>query len=1307
MLRRLFQWLKKLFQQHPFSSQKAGSINAVRGYGLANNAPPELTNADLELLFTQLLEGVQQARGRQWALKYLERMEHRIPDERWIDWLLSFGERLLNSPAPNHQLAARLIQLGELGIGRIGDLAYDIGLSLLKRNSATEYEEIEEPDRHQHRAMDSSRPENNHLNSPGQELIRNLGDRLWDYDDDETEILPIPEMNTVEETWTGNFGEVVWEYQAEDTVEIPRHPTLLDPGDDDEIANLFDLFSEPDAPENEPTTPITNLNPAKPESRQTPQPEVTKQNPPRQESRQTPPPEVTKQNPPRQESRQTPPPEVAKQNPPTPEPSHTQARDNNSLTPPPETPSQPPSETGTWDTSLNKLEPSVAQAFDELLVRLDQSTSLVQELASELAIQRQNSQIIPQPKIDRAQAWFYQGLQQARTGDLAGAIASYNAAIEIKPDAYEYWFNRALTLFHLENFTEAIASYDCAIELKPDFHKAWYNRGGILGELGDFAAAVTSFEQVIALKPDFPEAWSSRGLALMKLGQLWEAIASYDQALVLQPLDPENWYYRGIALGVSEQYQEAIASYDKALEIEPNYYEVWIDRGVVLFNLGQWSEAIASWDKALSIHADFYLAWYNRGVALDNLGRREEAIDSYRKAIAIKPDFHVAWYNQAVALFYLEKYTEAIASYDSALQIKADYWEAWIGRGTAAGHINNPDALSGLFTNITAKNSALKQSGYEGKLASYEAGLKYVRPDTHPEGWGRLHLAMANSHYDQGKKHSPTRSHWQKAVAEYNQALLTLTSEDFPQLHLEVLQYLTKTLVGLGQTAQAQEFLQYGSELLQQLVSDPTRPDDSKKQLALKFAGLRQLIVDLAVDYGDLIEAWEIAEQGKNACLNWQLAGWQNQIDVLSYPQVQQLLNPQTAIIYWHISPAALHTFVLKDQAPSPILIFTPMQDTGVFSLGKTPMRLHEVPLPEAVRRFLAFESWLEDWNQQYQEYCSHTADKQNQSNHSWRMDMGQRLLALQDILNISSIIQELEGISHLILIPHRDLQKLPLHVLFENPAISPELLNIQANFTISYLPSVYTGLTGKSANIGDRNTQLFLSVENPHTADYPPLKFAKLQAEIVSQMFPNSHRIQGGQANKNTVQNALEDEYNIFHFTGSIIHNASEPKKSELALTDTDKLTLEEIYQQSLVSYNLVNLSACETITNHNYSINSEYVSLVHGFLSSGASQVISTLWTVESIANDLAIVEFYRRLQPNKSAATTLAEVTAWLRELTARELTQWYEDLLNNLHPEDLRIRTHVATQMYRSSKLPPEQKLYSHPYYWAAFTITGRS
>ncbi|MBW4562510.1 MAG: tetratricopeptide repeat protein [Mojavia pulchra JT2-VF2] len=1290
MLRRLIQRLQKLVQR-PDENQQNGSLNAANGYRVVGS-PPELTNGDLELLFTQLLEGVHQARGKQWALKYLQRMENRINEDRWIDWLLSFGEKLFNSPAPNQHLASQMIQLGELGIGRIGELAYDIGIRLLTRNSATYYEEIEEQDHPvEFDEFETTTPEESLLNTPGQELMRKLGERLWEYEEEETQTtIPLPEMASVEEAWTGNIEEVLWEYQGEDA-ENTTSPTLPITSQEDAIAKLLDLFSESVAEQAEETTIPDDTLASITEETEAEEDEIDKLF------------EIFSE--PEEETETTALDNILT---PSPEDALLTSFIEENIQIPPTQEEERPLEEQKWDKSLAKLEPKVADAFDELLVRLDQSTNLVQELASELAIRKKNSQLVTEPKIDRAQAWFYQGLQQAKTGDLLGAIASYDQAIELKPNFYEYWFNRGLTLFHLEHFVEAVASYDKAIELKPDFYKAWYNKGGTLGELGEFDQAIASFEHVIEIKPDFADAWSSRGLALLKLGRLWEAISSYDQALLLQPEDQENWYYRGIALAVGEQHEDAIASYDQALEIQPDYHEVWIDRGVVLFNLKRWSEAITSWDKALSIQADFYLAWYNRGVALDNLGRREEAITSYRKAIAIKPDFHLAWYNQAIALFHLGRFAEAIASYDSALQIKLDYWEAWIGRGTAAGSLIHPETLLSLFTGITSTNQALKQGGYEGKLASYEEGLKYVRPDTHPEGWGRLHLAIANTYYEQGKNNSTPRSHWQKAVDEYNQALLTLTSEDFPQLHLEVLQSLIKTLVGLGETEQAQELQQYGSDLLQQLLSESTRPDDSKRQLALKFAGFGQLAVDLAVNYGDLVEAWEIAEQGKNACLNWLLLGWEEQTYAPNYSAIQQLLNPKTAIIYWHISPTSLQTFILKDEAPSPILLFTPIQDEGAIHLGEAPIGSHELRLPEAVRRLMAFEDWLQEWNQQYQEYSSQSQDKQHQSNHSWYMDMEARLLQLKNILNISTIVQELEGITQLILMPHRDLHRLPLHALFHLCSPIPEdWPTVEANCTITYLPSIQIGLTAKAEPAWHKQNQFLLSVEHPNTTGYPPLKFAKLQSEIVSQMFANCQRIQGEQANKNNVLNALTDDYNVFHFTGHIINNFSEPKKSELALTDNDKLTLEEICQQTLVSYNLVTLSACETTTISNPIITNEYVNLAYAFLSGGVPLVINTLWTVESFANDLVIIEFYRRLQPDKSAATTLTEVTTWLKEITAIELTKWYENLLNNLHYDDLKVRTHIATQMYRTSKITPEQKLFSHPYYWAAFTITGKS
>ncbi|QLE55188.1 tetratricopeptide repeat protein [Nostoc sp. TCL26-01] len=1262
MLTRLLHWLKT-FDKHPVDYQQAGSFKGVKEE--VAEEPPALTNGDLELLFTQLLAGVHQGRGQQWAIKYLQRMEDRIGLDRWIDWLLVFGEKLLLSPAPNHQLATQMVQLGELGIGKVGELSYDIGIQLLNR----EFEDLYEVDEESETSITEEETSATFSDSPGQELIRSLGELLWE--SQEPEVIPTtiesiaPNTDdTLEENTIKSLQELNWGYQPEFVV-TATDDAVIENLQELSWGYLEDFVATADA---SPTENLQELSWESPEELTTPTPALLM---PAQEDVISNLSELVLEH-----------------------------RGQNSVS------SAIVSVPGNWDQSLVNIDPHVAYTLDELLVRLDQSANLVQQLAANLVVQANQVPVITTEKSTafiQAQALFYQGLQQAKSGNLSGAIALYEQAIQLHPNSYEYWFNRGLTLFHLERFSEAIASYDQAIELKPDYYKAWYNRGGTLGQLGLFDEAIASFKQAIAIQSDMPEAWSSKAWAELKLGHIAEAIASYEQALNLQPEDQENWYYRGIALGIDEQYEQAIASYDKALEIQPDFHEVWIDRGVVLFNLKQWSNAIASWDQALSIQPDFYLAWYNRGIALDNLGHREEAIASYKQAIAIKPDFHLAWYNQAVALFYLERYLEAIVGYDNVLQIKPDYWEAWIGRGTAIGSLDHPETPLNLITTVATNNPDLQQAGYEGKLASYQEGLKHIRPDTHPEGWGRLHLAIGNTYYEQGKQNSTSRNYWRKAVSEYNQALLTLTSTDFSQLHIEVLQSLVKALLGLGQTTQAQELHQRGCNLLQQLLSEANRSEESKKQLALKFAGLGQLAVDIAVEYGDLVEAWEIAEQGKNSCLTWLLLEWNTDIPSLNYRSVQKLLNPHTAIIYWHLSPVALHTFIIKDQAPSPILVFTPIQDLG--TNNATP--LQDLPLPEATRRLIAFENWLENWQQTYQEYRSQIQDQQSKSHHPWRVQMESQLLHLKNILEIETIQQELEGITQLILVPHRDLFRLPLHVLWQNSAFAPASTpNIETNFHITYLPSIQVGLSTRNVDSWQLANQTLLSVEYPDNIAYPTFRFANLEATIISQMFSHTQRIQGKDADHNNVKDALFSNHDIFHFTGQVINHLTEPKASALILANEDRLTLPEISQGRLDSYNLVTLSACESVTNSQPTITPEYVDLVSGLLINSVPYVVSTLWTVESSASASVMIEFYRRLQLVSSPTIALAEATTWLKELTAVELTKWYEDLLTNLNPEELKLKAYLATHLYRISKMPADKQPYSHPYYWAAFIITGK-
>ncbi len=1219
MLKWLVRWLKR-FVKSSYRKQNVFTKTVVKDRVVKQ--PPELTNADLEYLFTQLLEGVHQGRSRQWAIKYLQRMEHRVSTDRWITWLLDFGEKLLTSPAVNNQLAEKMVQLGELGIGTIGDLSYDLGIRLLTRNLGEGYWQTETE-------LATPTAISISVTPPNPQLTQDLPQAT---SKSTINTSPSPATTNDHLWWEQEDGNVVYATST--------------------------------------TTGLQEEDRAK--------------------------------------------------------------------------------ETRTASVKI-PLEESRIYASSDLLAGWEQSHDFAQQLV-ELEV-----------ATFQAETYFYQGLQQAKIGNLSEALAYYDKALQLQPDVCEYWFNRGLTLFYLGNFAEAIASFDKVVELKPDFYKGWYHKGAALSELGRFNEAFACFSTALELKTDYQQAWFGQGFVQLKLGYPQQAIACFEQALQLEPQDFQSWYLRGVALAETELNYDAIASYDKAIELnpdfdlawyrrglalanigfredaianyhqatkinpechqawyslgnemeklgrweealaayeqvtqlDPNFHDAWVDRGVVLAHLGYWEDAIACWDRAIAINNHFYLTWFNRGVAFDRLERREEAIRCYFQAIEIKPDFYFAWYNLGVAQFHLGRFEEAIASYDRALMLQPDYWEAWLGRGNAAGSAVNFEAIlqPSAHNSITVLNPALNERGYQGKLASFQQGLSYLSPQTHPEGWGRLHLAIGNAHYDQGKKHFPPRHYWLQAVNAYEEALATIAAEAFPLLHLEVLQNLIKTLVVLGEKAAAQAYQQRAISALQNLLNQSDRSDESKKQLALKFAGIAQLTVDIAILYGDLALAWEIIEQGKNACFHWLLFGWTEEIYSPTFAEVHQLLNPTTAIVYWHITPCTLRTFVIKYNSPEPIPIFTPVLNYD---------SIDELPVPEAVARLIEFEKWIEEWNQHYQAY-QHLSQPE-QSKHSWRLDLERRFLVqLKNILNISALIQELEDITQLILIPHRELHRLPLHALFYLACEEESPNSSSPNFTITYLPTAQIGISLKSKLQSQTNKHLLLSIEQPNSTGNGRQKFAKIEAELISQLFENCQRLSDLQASKQQVKNALP-KYNILHFIGQVTENLLRPNQSELILAESQKLSLEEISQNLLNHYQLIVLSSENLIANLP-SITTEYVGISNALIGLGVACVVENLWITDPAVNTLFMIEFYRGIKLNKPIVTAFAEAITWLRKLTAGQLTKWYEDILERLPAEELRIRAHLKAELYRSSQIAAEQKIYNHPYYWAGFKIIG--
>ncbi len=307
---------------------------------------------------------------------------------------------------------------------------------------------------------------------------------------------------------------------------------------------------------------------------------------------------------------------------------------------------------------------------------------------------------------DCADVLFNRGNTLHELNRFEEALASYDRALNLQPDYADALFNRSNTLHKLKRFEEALASYDRLLELRPDYAEALFNRGATLRAMKRFGEALASYDRAVRLRPDYAEAIFNRGNTLRATKRFEEALASYDHFLKLRPDHAEALSNRGATLHELKRFEEALLSYDRALKLRPEYVEALFNRGATLHELKQFEEALASYDRALKLRPDYAEALSNRGATLRELKRFEEALASYDRVLKLRPDYAEALSNRGNTLHDLKRFEEALASYDRALELRLDYTEALFNRGTTLHDLKR----------------------FEEALASYDRALK-LRPD--------------------------------------------------------------------------------------------------------------------------------------------------------------------------------------------------------------------------------------------------------------------------------------------------------------------------------------------------------------------------------------------------------------------------------------------------------------------------------------------------------------------------------------------------------------------------------------------------
>ena len=120
-------------------------------------------------------------------------------------------------------------------------------------------------------------------------------------------------------------------------------------------------------------------------------------------------------------------------------------------------------------------------------------------------------------------------------GDLHGARAAYDRAIQANPEALPPIWNVALLLEHSGQTEEAERWYRQVLEKAPKEEEARFRLGYLRLQREDFRGAVEAFEGCLKYRPQWPEAHANLALAYSGLGEREHAERLYEKMLETDP----------------------------------------------------------------------------------------------------------------------------------------------------------------------------------------------------------------------------------------------------------------------------------------------------------------------------------------------------------------------------------------------------------------------------------------------------------------------------------------------------------------------------------------------------------------------------------------------------------------------------------------------------------------------------------------------------------------------------------------------------------------------------------------------------
>jgi CHAT domain-containing protein/tetratricopeptide (TPR) repeat protein len=293
-------------------------------------------------------------------------------------------------------------------------------------------------------------------------------------------------------------------------------------------------------------------------------------------------------------------------------------------------------------------------------------------------------------------------------------------------------------------------------------------------------------------------------------------------------------------------------------------------------------------------------------------------------------------------------------------------------------------------------------------------------------------------------------------------------------------------------------------------------------------------------------------------------------------------------------------------------------------------------------------------------------------------------------------------------LIPCGLLALLPLHAAWtEDPSAPTRRRYFIDEFTVNYAPSALA--LGHARGAAQRSpASRLLAVEEPLAARASSLPSVHAEVAAIAGLFDSPVILARVEATRRAVLAALP-QAQVVHFSCHGGNNWQSPLESGLLMADDENgkdvlLSVRDFLESSETGGRLATLSACETGI-IGTDLPDEVVALPSALLQAGFGGVAASLWSVADISTAMLMEHFYRCWREEKlPPAQALRAAQQWLRNTTNREKAEYFKRYSPELSGK--RVPEGVAVDFFAQvMSRDPESRDLAHPFWWAAFYLTG--